>query len=268
LQRNPTMRTSQTPPTIVTLLLSMMVWPAVSSARGNSQANCAGKTAVPQASAQPKSQPAQSASENAALDQVLERMDQTARDFHSTQADFVWKMYNSVINDFAETDSGRIYFRRTGTSVEMAADITQPARKQVIFSGGKIQILEPNGQVDVYDASAHREAVEAFLVLGFGSSGQEMRKSFKVQYLGQEKVGDVETAKLELAPISEKIKDQFPRIDLWIDPERGVSVRQQLFQTDGDYRLAEYSNFKPNEKIPDKVFKLRKSGNAKTVTHQ
>jgi outer membrane lipoprotein-sorting protein len=189
---------------------------------------------------------------------VLERLDQTARDFRSTQADFVWKMHNSVINDFIETDIGKIYFRRIGTGVEMAADIAKPAPKQVIFSGGQIQILESTGEKHVVDASAHREEFEAFLVLGFGSSSQEMRKSFNVQYLGHKKVGDIEAAKLELTPVSEKIKANFPRIDLWIDPELGVSVRQQLCLSDGDYRLADYSNFKPNEKIPDKVFKLRK----------
>ena len=232
----------------------------------NFESNCAGKTAVPQTPTLPKSQPAQSASEKGSLDKVFERMDQTAREFRSTQADFVWKMHNSVINDFIETDIGKIYFRRTGTSVEMAADITKPAPKQVIFSGGRIQILESDGQKDVYDASAHREEFEAFLVLGFGSSSQEMRKSFNVQYLGNKKVGDIEAAKLELTPVSEKIKANFPRIDLWIDPELGVSIRQQLCQSDGDYRLADYSNFKPNEKIPDKVFTLRKPANAQTVT--
>jgi outer membrane lipoprotein-sorting protein len=206
------------------------------------------------------------ASNDAALMKVLQRMDQTARTFRALEANFVWKMYNSVVNDFAETDTGRIYFRRNGNDVEMAAEIMQPARKKVVFSGGKIQIAEPNGEIDVYDASAHREEFEAFLVLGFGSSSEEIRKSFGVKYVSHEKMGSVEIDKIELTPISQKIKERFPRIDLWIDPS-GLSKRQQLFQADEDYRLADYSDFKLNQKISDGVFKLKQSPNTKIIRH-
>jgi len=202
-----------------------------------------------------------------ALRKVLQQMDATARNFQSAQADFVWKMHNSVVNDFVENDTGKIYFRRKSNEIQMAADITQPAAKQVIFSGGKIEIYTPaTEQVDVYDASAHREEFEAFLVLGFGSSGEDMRKSFDVKYMGQEKVETADTAVLQLTPRSQKIKDRFPRIDLWIDL-RGFSLRQKLYQPDGDYRLAEYSKIQPNSKISENVFKLKKSGNAKTINH-
>ena len=206
-------------------------------------------------------------SSDEALQKVLQQMDATARDFHSAQADFVWKMHNSVVNDFVSNDGGKIYFRRKNNEIQMAADITQPADKQVIFSGGKIEIYTPKTeQVDVYDASAHREEFEAFLVLGFGSSGEDMQKSFEVKYIGQEKVGTADAAVLQLTPRSQKIKEKFPRIDLWIDLQ-GFSLRQKLYQPDGDYRLAEYSKILPNPKISDNVFKLKKSGNTKTINH-
>ncbi len=235
------------------------------------------ETATKQQNPQPGSVPPKPESKNPepskadqdkdALEKVLKRMDQTAKEFRSTQAEFVWKMYNSVVNEFAETDTGKIYFRRAGSEVEMAAEINQPASKKVLFSKGKIQVSQPNGQIDVYDASAHREEFEAFLVLGFGSSPEEMRKSFEVKYVGVEKIGDVAAAKLELTPISQKIKDRFPRIELWIDPQLGLSLRQQLFQPDGDYRLADYSHFRVNQRISDNAFKLKQSANTKTITH-
>src|SRR5215471_3267708 len=138
-------------------------------------------------------------SSDEALQKVLQQMDATARNFQSAQADFVWKMHNSVVNDFVANDTGKIYFRRKNNEIQMAADITQPAAKQVIFSGGKIEIYTPKTeQVDVYDAGAHREEFEAFLVLGFGSSGEDMRKSFDVRYMGQEKVGTADAAVLQL----------------------------------------------------------------------
>jgi len=242
--------------------------------------------------AQQKSAPTQPESNSDALEKVFKQMDEAAKEFRSVQADFVWKMYNSVVNDFAEIDTGKIYFRRAGNEIQMAAEIKvqqntdaptggnakdkskgkskdkapQPATKKVVFSGGKIEVAKPDGEIDVYDASAHREEFEAFLVLGFGSSPEEIRKLFEIKYVGEEKIGTLETAKLELTPIAQKVKDRFPRIDLWIDPQRGLSVRQQLFQPDGDYRLADYSNFK-NQRISDNVFKMKQSENTRIINH-
>jgi len=201
------------------------------------------------------------------LDQVLRRMDENAAKFRSAQADFVWTPFNSVINETETPDKGRIYFRKVGSEIQMAAIIQPPDDRQIVFSGGKVQVYQPKTRVlDIYDASAHKDEVETFLVLGFGSSGEDLRKSFTVNYLGDEKIGTVETGHLQLTPLAEKVQRSFPRIDLWIDPQ-GLSLRQQLFQTGGDYRLADYSNTRLNEKVPDSAFKIKTSGPTKTVTH-
>jgi outer membrane lipoprotein-sorting protein len=203
-----------------------------------------------------------------ALDEVLRSMDENAAKFRTAQADFSWIPYNAVIQETDTPDKGRIYFRRSGKDIEMAAHFQPPDDREIVFADGKVQVYQPKTKIlDVYDASAHKDEVESFLVLGFGSSGQGLRKSFDVTYLGEEKIGGVETIKLELVPLSEKIRKNFPRIDLWIDPQEGVSVRQQLFQTGGDYRLADYSNIRVNEKVSDSVFKVKVSGSTKTVTH-
>jgi outer membrane lipoprotein-sorting protein len=211
--------------------------------------------------------PAMAASDGS-LESVLTKLDQTAAQFHTAEARFTWIMFNSVVNDVAETETGTIYFRRNGQDIQMAADIDKPESKQVIFSEGKIELYQPKiGTVDVYDAGAHREEFETFLVLGFGSSGQDIRKSFDVNYGGEEKIDGTDTSKLELVPKSDKIKQHFPQIILWIDVQRGVSVQQKLMEPNGDYRLAKYSDIRLNQKIPNKVFKLRTSNNPKIVTH-
>jgi outer membrane lipoprotein-sorting protein len=207
-------------------------------------------------------------SKTGSLDQVLHSMDENAAKFHSAQADFTWTPYNAVIGDNEAPDKGRIYFRRQGNEIDMAAIIQPPDDRQIIFSGGKVQVFQPKTKIlDVYDTSAHKDEAETFLVLGFGSSGQDLRKSFDIKYLGDEKIGNVQTAKLELTPLSDKIKKTFPQIDLWIDPQRGVSLRQKLLQTGGDYRMADYSNIRLNDKVPDSAFKIKSSGPTKTVNH-
>ena len=67
-------------------------------------------------------------------------------------------------------------------------------------------------------------------------------------------------------PKAEKVRNTFDHIWLWIDPARGVSLRQQLFAPGGDYRLATYSDIRLNEKIPDSVFKLKTTNKTKFLS--
>ena len=207
------------------------------------------------------------------LQQVLQQMDRTAANFHTTQASFVWTQYTKIVDD-KDIQKGTVYFRRSGNQVEMAADISDPTPpKYVLFTGSKIQLYETKiDRVTEYNAGKDRAAFESFLVLGFGGSGQDMLKSFDVTYSGTEKVDGIETAKLVLVPKAAKVRSTFDHIWLWIDPARGVSLRQQLFapvdpgQQTGDYRLASYSDILINEKIPDSAFKLKTTGNTKFLS--
>jgi len=202
------------------------------------------------------------------LEKVLAKMDETAAKFRTAQAKFTWTTFNSVVNEVSGTQTGKIYFQRNGNETEMAAIIDPPDAQQVVFSHGKIQSYKSRmGTLDVYDAGTHREEFETFLVIGFGSSGKDMLKSFDVSYAGEEKADGVDTVKLELVPKSDKVKQYFTKVILWINPQNGISVQQQFLQPNGDYRLAKYSDIQLGQKNPGKVFQLKTSGNTKVVTH-
>lgn len=204
-------------------------------------------------------------SDAAALDKVLSQMDSAARSFRTTEADFVWEQYTKVVDEHDE-QKGTVYYRRVGKDIEMMADVTDPP-KSVLFSNGKVEFYEPKiNRVTTYEAGKNREAFESFLVLGFGGSGHDMLKSFDVKYLGSDTVDGTKTAKLELTPKSERARNIFSQILLWIDPARGISVQQQLLQPGGDYRLAKYSNIQVNQKIPDSAFKLKTNSDTKFVS--
>jgi len=201
------------------------------------------------------------------LNSVLDKMDRTAAGFRAVHADFNWTTVNGVVNDRIE-QGGRIYFERHGGETRMFAEFDPPDAEQVLFSRGKIQIYKQKlGTVDVYDAGTHRDEAETFLRLGFGTSGREMRKSFDVKYAGEENIGSVLAAKLELTPKSESVRNHFPEILLWIDPENGISVQQKLIEKNESYRLTRYSNIRLPQKMNDKVFKLKTSGSITTTTH-
>jgi len=199
------------------------------------------------------------------LQKVLSQMDAAAANFHTAQTNFVWEQFFKVVNE-TDTQKGTVYYRRSGKEIQMMAEISDPP-KTVLFSEGKVQVYEPKlKRVTSYEAGKNREAVESFLVLGFGGSGRDMLKSFDVKFLGAEEVGGVNASKLELIPKADRVRGIFAKIWLWIDPARGLSVQQQFFEPSGDYRLAKYSDIKLNQKIPDSVFKLKTPGDTKYVS--
>ena len=205
-----------------------------------------------------------------ALDRVLSQMDGAAEKFRTTEASVVWDQYQKVVDEHEE-QKGKVYFRHgNNNEVQMAADITDPDQKYVLFNGSKIQVYQPRiDQVTVYNTGKNREAFESFLVLGFGGGGHDMLKSFYIKYMGSETVDGTATAKLDLVPKTVNVRNNVDHIVLWIDPSRGISLQQQFFfGTSGDYRLAKYSDIRMNEKIPDAVFKLRTTGKTKFISTQ
>jgi outer membrane lipoprotein-sorting protein len=202
-----------------------------------------------------------------ALDAVIKKMDTAAAGFRTTRAEFEWDRYEKVIDEVDDIQSGTIYYRRVGKDVEMKLDITKPDLKYVLFNDGKFRVYQPKpDQVTLYDAGKNRADFENYLVLGFGGSGQDMVKAFDVTYLGPETINGVGTAKLQLVPKSEKLRTTFKQILLWIDLDKGISVQQQFFEPQGDYRLAKYSAIKVNEKIGNDVFQLKTTSKTRTIT--
>jgi len=210
--------------------------------------------------------PAANPAEACPLECVLKKMDAAAVSFQTTQADFVFNQYQKVVDE-TDTQKGTVYYRRSGKEIEMMADFKEPDQKFVLYKNGKLQIYQPRiEQVMEYSAGANHEAIESFLVLGFGGSGQDLQKSFDVTYQGEETIDNIATGKLQLIPKNEKTRNNFSQIILWIDLERGISVQQKLIQTQGDYRLAKYSSVKVNGKVNNDVFKLKTTGKTKFVS--
>jgi len=213
------------------------------------------------------------------LTAVLKKMDAAAVSFRSTQAEFEWDTYEKVIDEVDDVQTGTIYYRRTGKDkeIEMMADVRmegnnlktlKPEPKYVLFSEGKVRMYQPKvDQVTEFDLGKNRSDFESWVVLGFGGSGQDLVKAFDVTYVGPEKIDGVATAKLQLVPKSEKARNTYNKILLWIDLDKGISVQQQFFTPQQDNRLAKYSSIQVNgKKIPDEVFKLKTTSKTQTIS--
>jgi len=199
-------------------------------------------------------------------------MDDVAANFHSAQAEFEWDTYARVIDEVDDVQTGSIYYRKSGSNIEMMASVkkagntlatAKPEPKYVLLSGGKIRMYLPKpDQVTEFDLGKN---LESYVVLGFGGSGQDLQKAFDVTFDGAETLNGTATAKLHLIPKSEKARNTYSEITLWIDLDRGISVQQKFVQPQGDYRLAKYSSIRMGEKINDDVFKLKTTAKTQTI---
>lgn len=192
--------------------------------------------------------------QNSDLQKVLNQLDGASLRFKSAQADFTFDNYTEVV-DSHSLQKGTISFQRKGDKVEMMMHVKtedgQPSEKEVLYK---------NGQLDYYQPAVKQETImkggsnyDRYFSLGFGGSGQALKRDWNIKYEGTEQVNGTETAKLDLTPKTPS--DQFTHITIWVDPKRGVSLKQEVFQSSGDTRTAVYSNIKLND-VPSSVFEL------------
>jgi len=193
------------------------------------------------------------------LEQVLNLLDQKSVGFKTVQTDFEWDQYQRVVEEH-EINKGVMYFKRAGSSVDVAADIRTPhPGKKLLLKDGALQVFDrKTGQTTPYDTRKNRQSFESFLALGFGGRGHDLPKNFDLRYAGVETAVGVQTYKLELTPKAAQVKQMFPLITLWINQQTGMSVQQKLDQGEGDYRLAKYTNIEVNQQLPGDAFNLKK----------
>jgi len=194
------------------------------------------------------------------LESVLNSMDKAAADFRTAQTEFVWtntrKWWMSTICRRAP-----MYFRRQGEDVQMAADITVPDKKYVLFSGGMVSVYVPKaGQITEYNAGKSKADFETFLVLGFGGRGHDLARSFDVKYGGLEQVQGINAAK---AGVDSKIAEgrQHVSDDHAVDRSGArVSVQQLFTEKSGTTGWRSTTIFNRTRKLSNDVFKLKTSG--------
>ncbi len=188
---------------------------------------------------------------------VLARMDTESASLRQVTAHFDKITYTAVLKDSSQ-ESGTLWVKRSGRTLLMRSEVQQPEPYSAAFEGATVQKYFPKLKtVQVFDLSSYRGLVDQFMLLGFGSSGKELLKSYSVSVGGQETIASRACTRLELVPKSQKARDQFSKIELWIPLDAGYPVQQKLWQPGGDYYLVKYSDIKLNPGLPDEAFRLK-----------
>jgi outer membrane lipoprotein-sorting protein len=61
------------------------------------------------------------------------------------------------------------------------------------------------------------------------------------------------------------VKKNLPKVILWMDTDKGVSLKQWFDQGGGQSRTCHYSNIKMNQKLPNDAFSFKTDGNTTHV---
>jgi outer membrane lipoprotein-sorting protein len=193
----------------------------------------------------------------ATLEQVLAAMDKTAASFRDMSAEMTKVVHTAVINDDSE-ESGTVRMQRTGSrAVRMVIEFSGPDTRTVTFEKNTAQVYHPKMKaVQVWELGKYRALVDQFLLLGFGSSGQELKQTYSLRVTGEEQVGGEQATRLELVPISPSVLEHLKKAELWISPA-GYPLQQKFHTASGDYTLVTYAGVKLNTNLPEDTFRLK-----------
>ena len=180
-------------------------------------------------------------------------MDKSAQDFHTLTADLEHIKYTAVVKD-TSTETGHIFVRR---DEKMRIEIEKPDLRTILRTGDSLFIYNPKiNRVEEYDLGKNRSLVDQYVRLGFGTKGEDIKKSFLVAVLGEEELDHKKTVMLELTPKSDQVRNQITKIQMWMDEASWLPIQQKFFEAgSGDYVLSHYTNVMKNLKISDAKFK-------------
>lgn len=206
------------------------------------------------------------------LKAVLDEMNASSARFQSAQADLRQEIFTKIVQD-TDTQSGSIYFIRSGNSTQMGLKLGPPGSganaapaQFVEFKGGKLRVYNVGtNHLDEFSSSGKNQSLaETFMTLGFGGSGNDLAKAWNITDQGTEQINDgtksVTVEKLDLVSKDEGVKKNFSHITIWIDAARDVSLKQEFFATSGDTRTVFYTNLRLNQKVDTQPFAIKCKG--------
>ncbi|MGB6544208.1 MAG: outer membrane lipoprotein carrier protein LolA [Candidatus Acidiferrales bacterium] len=187
------------------------------------------------------------------LDAVLRQLDAQSSDFTSLTADIERTKVTVVVDD-KSVESGKIYIRK---DEKMRIDMTSPDPRTILRYGDTVDIYTPKiNQVDEYNLGKHKEVVDQFTLLGFGTSGADLKKHYDITLQGEDTLDNRKVVMLELTPKSSDVRNQISKVQIWFDESTWLPAQQKFFETgSGDYFTTRYTNVARNIRIPDSRFR-------------
>jgi outer membrane lipoprotein-sorting protein len=180
---------------------------------------------------------------------ILARMTAAAPAFHGMSGDIEMVTLTAVIDDKISENGNLKMQKNKNGSVRAVIDFSVPkdAAREIGFFGKNVRIYYPNANYyQDYELGKNGDVLNQFLLLGFGSSGDDLAKSYTISTSGSEKVSGVSTTKLLLIPKDPKVLEHLSKVEIWIPEGESNPIQQQFYEPTGNYRKVTYSHIEIN----------------------
>jgi outer membrane lipoprotein-sorting protein len=202
------------------------------------------------------------------LADVLARMDRAAREFHSLSAQMKRVQFTAVLSESSEME-GVLRLKRVKDGTQGVIEFQQPEQRTVFIKDKSVQIYYPKANsVEIYDASKYATNMDQILLLGFGTSSMELKKSYDFKDGGSQKINGVDTTRIELTPQAAELKKLITKIELWIPEGQSNPIRAKFSEPSKNYELVDYSDIKVNPVLPESAFELKLPSKVKKIYPQ
>jgi hypothetical protein len=84
----------------------------------------------------------------------------------------------TVIVDDRDVSSGKLYYMRAGREPRLKIEFSKPLVRSLLIDKGKGVLFTPKtNEADEYSLGSKANAVNQFMALGFGQSGEDLTKN-------------------------------------------------------------------------------------------
>jgi outer membrane lipoprotein-sorting protein len=200
------------------------------------------------------------------LDQILARMDDSAKKFKSVSASVHRAEYTAVINESSEED-GQMRLKHSKNGIVGVVEFTGNDARTIGFRGRMIEMYLPKAKtVQRADTSKYTSSLDAYLLLAFGTAtSRELKAAYDITAAGSETIDGKRTAHLELIPKSGEVRKLATKIELWIPDGDTIALREKITEPSKNTVTFTYSSVKINPSLPDSDFELNIPPGTKAV---
>jgi outer membrane lipoprotein-sorting protein len=196
------------------------------------------------------------------LKSVLDRLNVSAAKFRTVSADVEFDTVETDPVPDTDVQKGVIYYDRKDGAVRMGVHMSEhngkPSAKAYTYIDGMVKLFEPGiNQVTSYNGAAKWES---YIVLGMGASGKDLQAKWNIAYKGEETVNGVKTEKLELVAKDPEMRKSLAKVDIWLDADHAVSLKQVFTFSSTSTYVSYFKNFKFNESLPRDAFTFKTNG--------
>jgi outer membrane lipoprotein-sorting protein len=184
------------------------------------------------------------------LPTVLSRMNAVSAQFQGMTAKISWTKYTKLVDD-TDVEAGDLWVKKDSKGqVQLRIAFTEPIRKQIRIEKTTVEMFnEAINQIEEYDLKAKGNQLYEGLLLGYGVSGDDLKKRYDIKIAAEEPIDGQSTIRLDMIPKDAEDRTAGKSVQMWISTQTWQPIQQKALEHSGDYRLISYAGVRINAPI-------------------